>query len=115
MAPGNPNPNTLLLYITWYFSYMFLLYITLVPEDCKEEIFEAAKFRDDSAFVDGQFDNLNENARKQMKQVQTGAQGTKWKQYKEQYGLQAAQIIKGFTEYAGVPGTQGPNSVKRST
>jgi hypothetical protein len=105
----------LLLYITWYSSYMLLLYITLVPEDCKEEIFEAAKFRDDSAFGDGHFDNLNENARKQMKQVQTGAQGTKWKQYKDKYGLQAAQIIEGFTQYAGAPGILGPNSVKRPT
>ncbi len=94
---------------------MLLFYITLVPEDCIEEIFEAASFRDDSAFVDGYFDNFNENARKQMKQVQTGAQGTKWKQYKEQYGMQAAQIIEGFTEYAGAPGIQGPNSVKRTT
>jgi hypothetical protein len=86
-----------------------------VPEDCKEEIFEAATFRDDSAFVDGYFDNLNENGRKQMKQVQTGAQSTKWKQYKEQYGLQAAQIIEGFTHHAETPGILGPNSVKRPT
>ena len=86
-----------------------------MPEDCKEEIFEAATFRDDSAFVDGYFDNLNENGRKQMKQVQTGAQSTKWKQYKEQYGLQAAQIIEGFTQYAETPGILGPNSVKRTT
>ncbi len=50
-----------------------------------------------------------------MKQVQTGAQSTKWKQYKEQYGLQAAQIVEGFTQYAETPGILGPNSVKRPT
>jgi hypothetical protein len=86
-----------------------------VPEDCKEEIFEAATFRDDSAFVDGYFDNLNENGRKQMKQVQTGAQSTKWKQYKEQYGLQAAQIIEGFTQYAETPCRPGPKIVNMAT
>jgi hypothetical protein len=103
------------IYVTWYSYYLLLFYITLVPEDCKEEIFEAATFRDDSAFVDGYFDNLNENARKQMKSVQTGAQGPKWKQYKEKYGMQAAQIIEGFTEYAVAPGIHVPNTVKRTT
>jgi hypothetical protein len=85
------------------------------PEDCKEEIFEAATFRDDSAFVDGYFDNLNENARKQMKQVQTGAQGAKWKLYKEQFGLQAAQVIEGFTQYADTPGRPVPKNVNMAT
>ena len=99
----------------WSSYNMFVCYKTLVPEDCKEEIFEAAIFRDDSAFVDENFDNLNENARKQMKSVQTGAQGTKWKQYKEKYGMQAAQIIEGFTEYSGATGIQGPNTGKRTT
>ena len=94
---------------------MFVLHISVVPEDCKEEIFEAAVFRDDSAFVDGHFDKMNETARKQMKQVQTGAQATKWKIYKEKYGMQAAQVIEGFTQYAGVPGVQASKNNTRGT
>ena len=50
-----------------------------------------------------------------MKQVQTGAQGTKWKLYKEQYGLQAAQVIEGFTQYADTPGRPGPKIVNMAT
>jgi hypothetical protein len=50
-----------------------------------------------------------------MKQVQTGAQGTKWKLYKEKYGLQAAQVIEGFTQYADTPGRPLPKNVNTAT
>lgn len=70
-----------------------------MPEDCKETIFEGAKFSDISTFVDAHYDRVTEMARCQMKQVQSGAQAAKWKAYKECYGMQAQQIIEGFTVF----------------
>jgi hypothetical protein len=51
--------------------------------------------------VDAHYDRVNDTARKQMKSVQPGAQTTKWKAYKDRYGLQTSQIIEGFTLYEG--------------
>jgi hypothetical protein len=68
-----------------------------VPEDCKETIFEGVVFSDSSAFVDSHYDRVNDTARKQMKQTHTGASAAKWKAYNAKYGMQASQIIEGFT------------------
>jgi hypothetical protein len=88
---------------------------TVVPEDCKEEILEAAAIYDSSSFIDGHTDKHNENARKQMRTVQPGAQTAKWKEYKEKYGLQPKQVIEGFTQSEGVSGILDTNASKRST
>jgi hypothetical protein len=75
--------------------------IPIVPEDCKETIFEGATFSDCSAFVDAHYDRVNDNARKQMKQTQPGAQAAKWKAFNARYGMQTSQIIEGFILYEG--------------
>jgi hypothetical protein len=73
--------------------------MVIVPDDCRETIFEGAVFSDNSAFVDAHYDRVNDNARKQMKHVQGGAQAAKWKAYNARYGMQTNQIIEGFTLY----------------
>ncbi len=75
--------------------------VTIVPEDCRETIFEGAVFSDNSTFVDVHYDRVNDVARKQMKHVQGGAQAAKWKAYNARYGMQTNQIIEGFTLYEG--------------
>ena len=76
--------------------FVFFLFLA-VPADCLEVIFEGAVFSDSSNFVDAHYDRVNDTARKQMKQVQSGAQAPKWKSYKERYGMQLSNIIEGFT------------------
>ena len=76
-----------------------------MPEDCKETIFEGAKFSDISTFVDAHHDRVTDIARCQMKQVQSGAQAVKWKAYKECYGMQMNQIIEGFTVFEDATAT----------
>jgi hypothetical protein len=71
--------------------------VTAVPADCQGVILEGAVFSDSSAFVDAHYDRVNDTARKQMKSVQPGAQTTKWKKYKDRYGMQTSQIIEGCT------------------
>ena len=68
----------------------------IVPEDCKETIFEGATFCDNSAFVDSHYDRVTDIARCQMKSVQSGAQAAKWKAHKDKYGM-----IKYDTLYTG--------------
>jgi hypothetical protein len=76
-----------------------------VPEDCKETIFEGATFSGCSAFVDAHYDRVNDNARKQMKQTQPGAQAAKWKAFNARYGMQTSQIIEGFQGKQALPQT----------
>ncbi len=73
-------------------------YGTVVPEDCKEIIFEGVQFLDNSSFVAAHYDRIQEVARQQMKQVQ-GSQKEKWKAYQARYGPQVDEIIQGFTQY----------------
>ena len=91
----------------------------VVPEDCKETIFEGATFCDNSAFVDSHYDRVTDIARCQMKSVQTGAQAAKWKAYKDKYGMQTNHIIEGFTVYEGmetsVDADLRPNTRKKGT
>jgi hypothetical protein len=87
----------------------------IVPEDCKETIFEGATFSDCSAFVDAHYDRVNDNARKQMKQTQPGAQAAKWKAFNARYGLQTSQIIEGYTVYEGYETVMDGNSAPHAT
>jgi len=60
----------------------------LVPEDCKEVIFEGAESADNSSFINAHYDRISLHARQQLKPAQHGAQAPKWKAYKERYGNQ---------------------------
>ncbi len=75
--------------------------LTAAPADCQEVIFEGAVFSGSSSFMNAHYDRVNDTARKKMKPVQPGAQTTKWKAYKDRYGMQTSQIIEGFTLYEG--------------
>jgi hypothetical protein len=75
-----------------------ICHATLVPEDCKETIFEGVQFLDNSSFVDAHYDRIQEVAMQQMKQVQ-GSQKEKWKAYQARYGPQVDEIIQGCTQY----------------
>jgi hypothetical protein len=72
-------------------------------------------FSDCSAFVDSHCDRVNDNARKQMKHTQPGASAAKWKAYNAKYGMQASQIIEGFTMVAGAEDHVETNSTAPAT
>jgi len=79
------------------FSLFFLPFF-VVPEDCKETIFEGVQFLDNSSFVDAHYDRVQEVARQQMKHIQA-SQKDKWKAYQARYGPQVDEIIQGYTQY----------------
>jgi hypothetical protein len=55
------------------------------------------------------------HARQQLKAAQHGAQVPKWKAYKERYGNQPIEIIKGFTRYNRLTNSGEERTAKKGT
>ncbi len=70
----------------------------IVPDDCREVIFEGAQVTDSSAYINVHYDKVNVLARQQLKPVQNATHNARWKALKERFAAQTAQIIEGFYE-----------------
>ena len=92
--------NTLVIVTTCHdrLNNVFCSVQRIVPDDCREVIFEGAQVTDSSAYINVHHDRVNVLARQQLKPVQNATHNARWKAIKERFAAQTTQIIEGFYE-----------------